>query len=608
MSSNLEAAEALLATVEAGRARVRELSHRHLPFSRSVALEIEGRVGASPERAVLGMSHATLDLVRLASAMSGGRVEWAPRTTPPVRAEAAAPASPEAEDEATQIAAPSPALADALAGAAPEVTDEVSLELSGGLTLDDLLHDSLPEPEVNPFARADAAAERDAFDDRDDLDLDEPTGMGQPAIDLSSAASAALDPEARDDADLDERTVAQTSPVGSGAAIQIPDPSAEPGIGDPAADALADPDGSSDPDLSPVEEDTVAVTAPLGPDAEPTQVARPTAELYAAISAPRAVSPAVAAPPPADSGDAFGDAFDDSGADSDADFDADRGRRYDMPELIERNELAEPTSVAAVQLLGGGRAQALSPTLELGDAGESAEDDADLPWEDDPQDDAPVDPDNFQIAFEEPEEESSSVHTAPELTATSDMGASEESLVVVTRDGVHHRDGASVADADVEEGELEELLVAARSAERRGNLQEAVLVYGDLLSLQPSHTGAHLGRGRCLVELGDYAAAMSDFQRSEDLDATSPEPIVEMGNLFYARKEYRKAISYFDQAIELAPEHAMAWCRRGMCHQYRKSYALAFQDLQKAASLDPDIPNLRKYVQMARNSMERAGQ
>ena len=603
MTSNLEAAEALLATVEAGRARVRELSHRHLPFTRSVALEIEGRVGASPERAVLGMSHATLDLVRLAASMAGGRAAWAPSATPPARPDVAA-VDAEAldddethldpsDDEATHIAAATPALDAALDAHSREDTDEVSLDLSGGLTLDDLLHDPLPAAEINPFVRADAAAL--LHGGPDDLDLDEPTEMAHAAIDLAGVRAPAT-ASSVDDEDLDERTVVRSSPlpVHVGAAVQIPDPSAEPGL---ATEGVGfDPDdGSFDDD--PVEEDTAGLTAPIEPESQPTQVARPSAALAAAIAAPRSVSPAVAARAPASTHGREGD---------------DRGRRYDMPELIERDQLTEPTGVAAVQLLGGGRAQALSTTLEVGDAGGAADAPAYLPWDDDEGEDedevaAPESDEDFQIAFEEPEEESSSVSAAPELTATSELGAPEQSLVVVTRDGVHHRDGAAVADADVEEGELEALLDSARAAERRGNLQEAVLVYGDLLSLQPSHILAHLGRGRCLVELGDYAAAMSDFQRSEDLDTTSPEPIVEMGNLFYARKEYRKAISYFDQAIELAPDHAMAWCRRGMCHQYRKSYALAFQDLQKAASLDPDIPNLRKYVQMARNSMERSG-
>ena len=132
-----------------------------------------------------------------------------------------------------------------------------------------------------------------------------------------------------------------------------------------------------------------------------------------------------------------------------------------------------------------------------------------------------------------------------------------------------------------------------------------MLHYGDLLSLQPSNLEAHLGRGRSLVELGDYAAAMSDFQRAEDIAPHSPDPIVEMGNLFFARKEYRKSITYYDQAVEMAPDHAMAWCRRGICHHYRKNHSQAFKDLQKAVSLDPDIPNLRKYVQMARKAIER---
>ena len=104
--------------------------------------------------------------------------------------------------------------------------------------------------------------------------------------------------------------------------------------------------------------------------------------------------------------------------------------------------------------------------------------------------------------------------------------------------------------------------------------------------------------------MGDYAAAMSDFQRAEDLDTRSPEPLVEMGNLFFARKEYRRAIEFYDQAIELDPTHAMARCRRGICHHYRKNHKQAFQDLQRAYSLNPEIPNIRKYVQMAVKAME----
>lgn len=564
MTSTLEAAEALLATVEAARGRLLSIGHQHLPFAQSVALQVEGRVGHSPERAVLGMSHASLDLVRVAAAVAHGRIERPPEPAPaaaPAPAAVVEPAppveealdpddfagldeapllEPAADDEATQVVGASPELAAALA-AEREQTDP-GLQEASDITLDDLLRDRLPEPEVNPFVAA----------------PDDPDGARPPEADVFEH-----------DAD-DEVTLMD---VASPLARPVPDPSAEP---DPvgAFDAAESAEAAED-SPPPEEEETTVVSQ--DDEVGPTTVAQRSPELLAAIASPRAVTPSLGRPT---------DDFDDD-------------RRYDSPpELVEHDGLAEPSTVAAIQLHADGRATPLSPTLELGDAEAEAavEDDLHLPE---------PDADDFQLGFVEPEEDEEEEEDIPQLTAGA-ASIDEDSPVVVTRDGVQHRDGAAVADADVAQSDLDRLLAEAHAAERRGNITQAILLYGDLLSLQPSNVVAHLGRGRLLVEKGDYAAAMSDFQRSEDLAPEDPEPIVEMGNLFFARKEYRKAITYFDQAIEQAPAHAMAWCRRGICYYYRKNHQKAFQDLQKASSLDAEIPNLRKYVQMARNAMERA--
>ena len=426
----------------------------------------------------------------------------------------------------------------------------------------------LPDPERNPFVGPSGSDEGEAALG-DDLVLDEDDRIGTGPLPVSVG----------------------TVP-GVASASLVPDPSAafEPALTDPAP--LLD-EGPGDPEEEP--------TAVIGRrvEAEPTMVAQASAELRSAMKAPRAVSPAMgvrAADPPR--------AEDDSGGYEPTHVGA-APSFLDPPRLIEHDSFDKTPSVAAVQILGVGQARAVTPTLELESARFSG-------LEEDSAVVAPVDPgamdgENLQVSFEEPEEVEEDTSSLPSLTS-GDEDEAYASDVIVTRDGVQHRDGAAVADADVEPEQLSGLMAEAEAAEARGNLQDAVLHYGDLLSLQPSHLAAHLGRGRCLVELGDYAAAMSDFQRSEDLAPDAPDPIVEMGNLFFARKEYRKAITYFDQAIELDPEHAMAWCRRGICHQYRKDYARAVDDLERAASLDPDVPNLQRYVQMARKAMERGRQ
>jgi Flp pilus assembly protein TadD len=168
-------------------------------------------------------------------------------------------------------------------------------------------------------------------------------------------------------------------------------------------------------------------------------------------------------------------------------------------------------------------------------------------------------------------------------------------------------DGGSLQEVEeVDPAQLRSFQRAAEDAVSKGDMHQAILHYRDMLDLAPENLDAYLGRGRCLVHLGDYAAAMSDFQRSEDLDPKSPLPLVEMGNLFFARKEYLRAIQFFDTALELDDKNAWAWCYRGICHHYRKKHKEAFQDLQKAYSLDPEIPNIRRYVQMAVKAMEKS--
>jgi hypothetical protein len=156
-----------------------------------------------------------------------------------------------------------------------------------------------------------------------------------------------------------------------------------------------------------------------------------------------------------------------------------------------------------------------------------------------------------------------------------------------------------------DDAKIAQLFDDAVAAAGKGDLQKSIQAFTDVVDMRHDRVDAYIGRGRCYLEQGDYSSAMSDFQRAEDLQPERPDAHVAMGDLYFARKEYRRAIEYYDQAVELDGSHAMARCRRGISHYYRKNYRQAFQDLQRAYSLDPDIPNIRKYVQMAVKKMER---
>jgi len=275
-----------------------------------------------------------------------------------------------------------------------------------------------------------------------------------------------------------------------------------------------------------------------------------------------------------------------------------------VPRVVEprpAGQVEEHTGAAAIQILGHGKAQTLTPTLELGGAPDESDTSSLLPVSPSGQ---PIDPNptgSFRLQFEEPDEAATGPHI-PVLTESEEV---HHQPVVLTPDGSLEQPAVAPLGGGLTEAAIQNYLAHAEAAERRGNLREAVVHYDDLLSHDPHNVVAHLGRGRCLVDLGDYGSAMSDFTRAEDIAPDSPEPLVEMGNLFFARKEYKRAITYYNHAIDLDSSHAMAFSRRGISHYHRRQYAEAHHDLTEASKRDSSIPGLQRYIQMAGRKLKK---
>jgi len=146
--------------------------------------------------------------------------------------------------------------------------------------------------------------------------------------------------------------------------------------------------------------------------------------------------------------------------------------------------------------------------------------------------------------------------------------------------------------------EVEELLFQADAAVLDGRFEEALDVFSQVIdgSADPR---AYLGRGRVYLDHSDFNRAMSDFATAEELMPGAPEPLLAMGDLCFACKDYGQSIEYLTLALGQQPDDAMALMRRGMSQFYRKEYRLALDDLQRASQLDPDIPMLRSYLTRA---------
>ena len=133
-----------------------------------------------------------------------------------------------------------------------------------------------------------------------------------------------------------------------------------------------------------------------------------------------------------------------------------------------------------------------------------------------------------------------------------------------------------------------------------GDMNSAAEMYTDALDIDPDYIQALLKRARIYLDLGQFTRSMSDFVRAESLAPVDPEPHLGIGDLFFARKDYAKAIGSYDTAIENMPEYAMAYCRRGLAWYYRKKYTQAVDDLTQARTLDEELPNIDTLLGMAK--------
>ena len=74
------------------------------------------------------------------------------------------------------------------------------------------------------------------------------------------------------------------------------------------------------------------------------------------------------------------------------------------------------------------------------------------------------------------------------------------------------------------------------------------------------------------------------------------------GSIFYELAQYDKALSDFLYAIKLNPQYAYIYTMAGNCYSYQKNYKKAVQYYEQALEINPDdeqakknLATLRKY-------------
>ncbi len=148
------------------------------------------------------------------------------------------------------------------------------------------------------------------------------------------------------------------------------------------------------------------------------------------------------------------------------------------------------------------------------------------------------------------------------------------------------------------EAAIERYLELAGKLRGRQNPQAAIELYEKVLEIDADHFEGHVGMGAARLLAEDHDGALESFDAAIEIDVTSPAGYLGKAEVLFTQKDYTAAIEQYDTCLQLDDAMAQAYCNRGLSYYYLKNYKKSFLDLQKAYKLDPEIPNIKKYLQM----------
>ena len=124
----------------------------------------------------------------------------------------------------------------------------------------------------------------------------------------------------------------------------------------------------------------------------------------------------------------------------------------------------------------------------------------------------------------------------------------------------------------------------------RGDLDEAIADYDRAIELDPWFSWAFYNRASARRQQGDLDEAIADYDRAIELDPTDPETFFNRGHARNEQGDVAGAIADYDRAIELDPTDPQAFYNRGLERRRQGDVAGAIADYDRAIELDPTDP------------------
>src|SRR4051812_20512516 len=91
------------------------------------------------------------------------------------------------------------------------------------------------------------------------------------------------------------------------------------------------------------------------------------------------------------------------------------------------------------------------------------------------------------------------------------------------------------------------------------NIGVRIALLRSRIERNPANAALFQALGKAYLKIGSFEEAESAYRRSLELAPDDPWTRLFLGNVFYARRQYREALSEFERTRELAPHIAMPY-------------------------------------------------
>jgi len=157
----------------------------------------------------------------------------------------------------------------------------------------------------------------------------------------------------------------------------------------------------------------------------------------------------------------------------------------------------------------------------------------------------------------------------------------------------------------MEKQDLAPLCMRARAFAARGQIDDALDLYGDVLRVDPGYAMAYADRGTVLAMTRRFEPAMQDLERAFALGYAEASAFGTAGTVSMESGLYDKALAFYARAIEMNPDYPFTYYNRASAHLAMGNRKGAIADLERCLRMGPE-DDFKAVILRRLDELERA--